>query len=180
MRVIAISGHAQNGKDTVAGMLKDQLESIGKRVMITHYADLLKYICKTFFGWDGRKDDAGRQILQYVGTDVVRKKYPDYWVDFVISIMRLFGHHWDYVIIPDARFPNELRRLKEEGFRVTHLRVVRSNFASPLTSEQAKHPSETALDNEEPDSRIFNDGSLDALEDAVTTWIKENANENKE
>ena len=58
MKVITISGKAQNGKDTTAGLLKAALEADGYKVLITHYADLLKYICKQFFGWDGQKDDA--------------------------------------------------------------------------------------------------------------------------
>jgi len=87
LRVIAISGKAQNGKDTTAGFLKCALESDGYRVLVTHYADLLKYMCKQYFGWDGQKDDAGRQILQYVGTDVIRSKRPDFWVDFIIDVL---------------------------------------------------------------------------------------------
>lgn len=51
MKVITISGKAQNGKDTTAGLLKAALEADGYKVLITHYADLLKYICKQFFGW---------------------------------------------------------------------------------------------------------------------------------
>ena len=174
MRVIAISGHAQNGKDTVANMLRSKLEVKGKRVLITHYADLLKYICKTFFRWNGNKDEAGRSILQYVGTDVIRKKEPDYWVDFVASILKHFGDNWDFVIIPDTRFPNEIEKLRSDGFDVTHLKVVRSNFTSPLTEEQQKHPSETALDDVEPDFYIFNEGTLKDLDEKITNWIKEN------
>ena len=49
MKVIAISGKAQNGKDTTAGLLKSALEADGYKVLITHYADLLKYICKQFW-----------------------------------------------------------------------------------------------------------------------------------
>lgn len=56
MKVIAVSGHARHGKDTVAKMLQEQLEADGNKVLITHYADLLKYICKTFF-WMGRQKE---------------------------------------------------------------------------------------------------------------------------
>lgn len=174
MKVIAISGHAQNGKDTTANMLNEKLVAKGKRVLITHYADLLKYICKTFFDWDGKKDERGRHILQYVGTDVIRQKMPDYWVDFIVSILDLFGESWDYVLIPDSRFPNEIEKLRTCGFDVTHLRVIRPNFISPLTEEQQKHPSETALDNTEPDYFIVNDGTLDDLSALINKYMEEN------
>ena len=173
MKVIALSGHARTGKDTVAQMLQKQLREDGYTVLITHYADLLKYICKTFFEWDGRKDEKGRSLLQYVGTDVVRAKNPDYWVDFVSDILNLFDGRWDYVIIPDTRFPNEFNRLKERGFNAVHLRVVRPDFVSQLTEKQQTHPSETALNDITPDYCIYNTGDLKELNNRVTDWLKE-------
>lgn len=171
MRVITISGKAQHGKDTTAGILKRELEADGYKVLIIHYADLLKYICHSFFGWNGQKDEAGRHILQYVGTDIIRAKRPNYWVDFVIGILELFPDEWDYVLIPDCRFPNEVDCLKKAGFDSIHMRVVRHHFTSPLTEEQQNHPSETALDDSCPDYYIHNAGSLSDLEQAVSDWV---------
>ena len=171
MKVIAVSGHARHGKDTVAKMLQEQLEADGNKVLITHYADLLRYICKTFFGWDGKKNERGRTLLQHVGTDVVRKNEPNFWVDFVADILCYFNDYWDFVIIPDTRFPNEFNRLKERGLDAVHLRVVRTDFVSPLTAEQQAHPSETALDDIEPDFCIINDGDLDSLKTKINIWI---------
>lgn len=173
MKVIAVSGRARHGKDTVANILQKQLEEDGHRVLITHYADLLKYICTTFFNWNGEKDEAGRTLLQYVGTDVVRKNNPDYWVDFVADILNYFEDQWDYVVIPDTRFPNEFNRLKERGLDAVHLRVVRPDFVSPLTKEQQAHPSETALDDVKPDFYIVNDSDLKTLKRKTITWIME-------
>lgn len=49
MKIIAISGKAQHGKDTTAEFLKSELETHGYKVQIAHYADLLKYICNFIF-----------------------------------------------------------------------------------------------------------------------------------
>lgn len=171
MKVITISGKAQNGKDTTASYLKNLLEADGYNVLITHYADLLKYICRQFFGWDGQKDDAGRHILQYVGTDIIRAKKPDFWVDFIASMIDLFPNDWDYILIPDCRFPNEIEWLKSAGVATIHLRVVRDNFQSPLSAKQQQHPSETALDGVEPDYYIKNSGSLKDLRETITQWL---------
>lgn len=173
MKVICISGHAQHGKDTSAVMMKELLESDGYRVLITHYGDLLKYICKAFFDWNGEKDLHGRTLLQFVGTDVIRAKAPDFWVAFVAYIIKEFQSTWDYVLIPDCRFPNEVHYMSEAGFDTVHLRVVRQNFASPLTPEQQQHPSETALDHVMPDYYINNYGTLDDLRHVISNLLPE-------
>ena len=172
MKVILISGKAQNGKDTVATMLQTQLLADKHSVLLTHYADLLKWICTNYFGWDGKKDEKGRQMLQYVGTDVIRKQNPSLWVDFVAMLLKYFEENWEYVIIPDCRFPNEITRMIEAGFDTVHLRVRRPNFKSPLTPEQQKHPSETALDDFGADVYIDNDAGLLELQHKIKQWIK--------
>lgn len=60
-----------------------------------------------------------------------------------------------------------------EKFGAIHIRVVRPDFTSPLTTEQQNHPSEVALDEEFPDYYLMNIGSLDDLRETVNTWIKE-------
>ena len=167
MKVICISAKAQHGKDTVANFMKECLEAKGKRVLVTHYADLVKYVCKTFFDWDGQKDEKGRTLLQYVGTDIVREKESDYWVGFIADMLYFFEDRWDYVLIPDTRFPNEINYLKDTGFDVLYIRVIRENFESPLTEEQQKHPSETALDEYEADVLLYNDSTLENLKFSV-------------
>lgn len=169
MRIVAISGQARHGKDTAAQFLKDNLETKGKKVVIMHYADLLKYICTTFLGWDGEKDEKGRSLLQHVGTDIVRNKRPNFWVDFIGDILELFNDEWDYVIISDARFPNEINRLKERGFDVIHVRVKRIGFENSLTNEQKNHLSETAMNNYPEDVLLINE-SLKQLEKEVNSF----------
>ena len=47
MKVICISAKARHGKDTAAEIMIEYLEMQGKKVLITHFADLLKYLCKS-------------------------------------------------------------------------------------------------------------------------------------
>jgi hypothetical protein len=172
MIIINISGKAMHGKDTTALILKDKLESQNKKVIIAHYADLLKYEAKQFFNWNGIKDEDGRQILQRIGTDVVRAKNPDYWVSFVKEFMEMFEDEWDYVIIPDCRFPNECEAWEIDGWPNITVRIIRNNFVSDLTPEQLNHPSETALDNYEFDYYIDNSGDVNQLNNEVDKFIK--------
>lgn len=168
MNILCISGKARHGKDLSATILRDELERQGKRVVIIHYADLLKYICRQFFGWDGQKDDHGRDLLQQIGTDIVRKQDPDFWVRFVKNILHLFRDKWDYAIIPDTRFPNEIEVLKDDpGNDVKHIHILRRGFESSLSEEQKQHLSETALDNVVPDFFVDNREGIPELKNRL-------------
>lgn len=161
MKIICISGKARHGKDITATYLSEALETRGYKVLIAHYGDLVKYVCRTFFKWDGEKNEAGRTLLQYVGTDVIRKQDENFWVDFIKDILKFFPDEWDYVLIPDCRFPNEIDVIKNEFADAIHVRVYRPDCESPLTPEQQAHISETALDDTIPDYLIYNTGTLE-------------------
>lgn len=152
--------------------MKNCLEARDERVLITNYAGLVKYVCKAFFGWDGKKDDAGRALLQYVGTDIIRKKDPDYWVNFLLDMMAFFRDEWDYVIIDDCRFPNEIEEWEFDDYDVIHVRVNRDGFNSPLTDKAKAHVSERALDDVTPDFKINNLGSISDLRNTVEHVVK--------
>lgn len=172
MKVICISGKAESGKDSTGDILAGNLSDRGKSVLVTHFADLLKYICKEYFDWNGDKDEFGRSLLQDVGSEI-RKRNEDYWVEFISFILKSFSNKWEYVIIPDCRYPNEVSVLKKNEFNVMHVRVDRPNHESSLTEEQKMHISETAMDDVKPDIVISNDGTLINLRDTVRTFIKE-------
>ncbi len=147
MRVILVSGKARNGKDSTAFIMKGILEKKKKKVLIIHYADYLKLFCKTYLGWNGDKASAdGRKLLQWFGTDVVRHNYEDTWVDMVVALLKGIKTLYDYIIIPDVRFPNEIDKMYEV-FDCISVRIIRPDFDNGLTEEQKSHSSETALDD---------------------------------
>lgn len=170
MKIITISGKAQHGKDTIGRFLKEKLEEQGNKVLITHYADLLKYICKMFFGWNGKKDIYGRTLLQQVGQTVREKTNGDYWVNSLISIIKLFPNEWEYIIIPDVRYENEISKLKDE-FDITTVRIERLDFDNGMTDEQKNHESEIALDDYIFDYKIINNGD-ESIHNEVNNFIK--------
>lgn len=146
MRVVTVTGRARSGKDTFATLLKHHLSAKGNRVLITHYADMLKYICRQYLGWDGKKDEAGRKLLQTVGTEVFREFNQNYWVNHLVTILYLLGGNWDFVIIPDARFFNEVETMRQlyNGFAVKIVRDV----GCGLSDEARSHISETQTELE--------------------------------
>lgn len=166
LKVCCISAKARHGKDTAAAMIAEYLESKGKRVLITHYADLLKFICVKYFGWNGDKDEAGRTLLQRIGTDVIGAKQPEYWAKFIVDILKFFEDEWDYVLIPDTRYPIEISTVKE-NFDTVVLRVERPCYDNGLTTAQKSHPSEITLDGYRFDDVIYNDSTLEEFERKV-------------
>jgi len=160
--VITISGKAEAGKDTTALYFKEMAELSGKTALIIHNADYLKFICKTYFGWDGHKDEKGRKLLQSVGTEVARSRRPDIWVEIILSFLAGFGDDFDFVLIPDCRFPNEIELVKENHSAISVV-VTRPFHKSRLTEEEKNHRSETALDGYVFDYHIENNSDLNHL-----------------
>jgi molybdopterin-guanine dinucleotide biosynthesis protein len=171
LKIIPISGKSGSGKDTVAAIMANCLRADGQRVLVTHYADAVKFVCTQFFDWNGEKDEYGRRLLQTVGTDVVRAKDPDFWVRFLSEIFAMFQDRWDVILIPDCRFPNEIGYLRKRGYDVTHLHVVRPNNPNALTGNTAAHISEAALDAICPDAYLINNGTMEELEWLTANWL---------
>ena len=170
MKIILISGKAQAGKTTTAYLAKRAIEEKKKLAVVINYGDLLKHICRNYFDWDGQKDELGRRQLQWIGTNYVRSKNPNYWVDFVKNFARLFNDIWDYMIVGDCRFKNEIDWSDFEEKSI-HVRICRPNYDNGLSELQKSHPSETDLDDTSSDFCIINDGTISDLDKNIRDII---------
>ena len=178
---IIISGKAGSGKDTVAQLMKEELEKHGKRVLIIHYGDAVKWVLRDYFNWDGQKDIIGRTLLQRVGTDVVRAKFPNFWTGIVVGLLQCFEPYSDFdiALVPDARFPNEIDIALQNLENCIAVRVQRTNadgseWINPnLTEDQRKHPSETSLDCYAFDYIIHNDEDIELLKESAHTLLED-------
>ena len=181
MKCIVISGKAGHGKDMTASYMKEILENHDLRVITIHYADAVKWVLRDYFDWDGNKDEHGRYLLQHIGTDVVRKNYPDFWTKIVAELLVAFDKEnlFDVALVPDARFENEVEITMDTLPDSVCVRVKRENpdgtdWENPaLTDAQKKHPSETSLDNYSFDYVIHNDEGLDTLKESTITILKD-------
>ena len=145
--IVGITGYAESGKD-----------SLGKCFVDNHgytrvaFADAVKLMALDHHGWDGRKDEAGRALLQEVGS-MMRDEYEHYWVDAAFAEVAKHEH----VVLTDLRYANELARLRQLGG--VFVRVIR-----PGVGPVNDHPSETALNDQPADVTVINDASLAKLE----------------
>ena len=171
-QIFLISGKAQHGKDSTAKFLKEKL--LGE-TLILHYADYLKMIAKLYLSWDGEKDEKGRTLLQWLGTDRVRVglNRPLFWVQGVCDVIDITFDKYEYFCIPDCRFPNEVfyPKARFPGF-VTCINVIRDGFANGLSKEQKLHPSEIALDGFQFDYTIHSSSGLSSLSIEVDKFLK--------
>lgn len=170
MKVIAISGKAEHGKDYAAEIFKGEFERNGKKVLIAHFADVLKWTCSKYLEWDGKKDEFGRTLLQDAGSDF-RIRDQNFFCNFLVTVLKVCSRKYDVVIIPDVRFENEIECLKENFDTVT-VQVIRPGYKNHLTADQRVHSSETELDNYPFDYKLFNDGE-DLLKKTISTAIPE-------
>jgi len=90
----------------------------------------------------------GRKMLLNVGTNAMRKRDPDYWVNQWIKKARTLGGN---VVAADMRFPNECRAVMEAGTllnrRVTTHRFIFCDFHSDRYNPSLKHESEEMAQN---------------------------------
>ena len=178
---IILSGKSGSGKDMTAQFMKEELAKHGQKALVIHYADAVKWFCREFLDWDGKKDEVGRTLLQMVGTDIVRAKHPNFWVGIVVGLIQAFEPYKDFdvAIIPDARFPNEVDISLANLKNSVSVRIERQNadgtpWVNPtLTEEQRNHPSETSLDCFAFDYVIHNDEGLDTLRESAIAVLED-------
>ncbi|MBP5455573.1 MAG: hypothetical protein J6Y37_03675 [Paludibacteraceae bacterium] len=86
----------------------------------------------------GMEFNSVRQILQVMGTDIIRKYKPTWHVDKTMDTLDTWvSWGWD-VVVDDVRFIDEMKALKERGADVFF--IVRTYF-----SDISNHESETSL-----------------------------------
>lgn len=175
---LLISGKAGHGKDTFAAILQEKLEDKGVSVLMLHFADLVKFYATKYCGWQGEKNVEGRALLQKIGNDTFRQYDPNYWARITAECAHVFGEYfgYDYVIIPDNRYPNEIEIVKKYNDRVITIRVNRYNeddtdWENPnMTEKQKLNEGEIALDNYTFDYTIDN-YSIEGLKESADSLL---------
>ena len=169
MKVYLISGPARNGKDTIGNFLEEEYKRLGYKVCKSQISKYLKQYIKDYFGWDGQEETKPRELLQTLGTDIIREKLnkPRFFVVMTIEDIDILSNFFDVMIISDIRFPIEITAIKESFKDVVSINVKRINFETELTSKEQVHKTETALnDFDGYDYKIIND-TIEKLEKDV-------------
>jgi hypothetical protein len=209
--IIGIAGFISSGKDTIANHLTTthQFKKLS-------FASSLKDAVSTIFGWDRemlegatkysrewreqrdewwsnrlKMDITPRWVLQYIGTDVLRKNFnDDIWI---ASLEYKLSRTTDDIVISDVRFKNEVEAIKRAGGTV--IRVVRGaepewyksaldynrgpNGNSRWAVGKARldklgvHPSEYSVVGAKFDAVIDNNGTIDNLHTQINNLLQD-------
>ena len=164
-KIIIIGGKARAGKDTTANYLKEIYESKGMKVLNIQYSSYIKEYAKKISNWDGSEETKPRELLQKLGTDIIRKEIDEYFfIKKIIDDLKVYSFFFDIITISDARFKIEIDEPRKVFDNVVAMHVTRPHYDNGLTEEQKQHRTEVDLDDYENfDYEVINDGTLEEL-----------------
>lgn len=157
--IIGITGPAGSGKDTVAKMLRYSFQHClrPRQTKTMALAEPIKQFCAVVFDWPNDRlfgesklrdvpDADGltpRHALQTLGTEWGRTLREDVWIDLLLrTINRHHDEQMQYrkqvvvYLVPDVRFPNEARRIREAGGLILRISGRNGNVGTEHASEQ--------------------------------------------
>lgn len=166
MKIFVICGKARHGKDTFCSIVRKYYKNQGVNSINLQFSSYIKEYAKKIANWDGDDTDKPRELLQELGTEVIRNKIdPLFFVKRIIGDIKVYSNYFDVITISDARTKVEVDNIKNNFDNVCVIKVVRPNFDNGLTKKQQQHFTEVDLDDYENfDYTIINDGNIEKLE----------------
>lgn len=198
LNIIAICGKAQSGKDTIAAYIAETYVDVYKEAFADPLkrgcSDIFGIPMEQFHEPDLKElkhpywGVSPREIAQFVGTELFREKlgplFPaapgqNFWVSRLHGRLtsQLLGDNdgeycsGDTIVIPDLRFPNEYKYLKE----IAGAKIIFLSRPSNIQEVGIQgHASETSIHEISPapdDYVIINNGTLEDLYAKVEHFI---------
>lgn len=127
------------------------------------------------------KNDAYRDLTQYVATTLRKKFGNDVWVLFIAKEAESMAKQGKLVVCDDLRDPSEKKIFENFGFKIIRLDVsekvqqerIKARGDGFISKEQLNHPTETALDDAEFDVRLDTDFlSIEEVRKAVYHYLQ--------
>lgn len=182
MKVYLICGKARHGKDSLANDMKDYYETMGKKVTILQLSAPLKMLIHNHFGWDEQEETKPRELMQRLGTDIIRKQLnkPKYFINRTIEDIEILSCFFEVIIVSDVRFPEEILEIRKAYPSTKAIHITRPALESELTKTEQKHITETALDTyHDYDYEVINTTLEQLVDEAKTIIRKEEVNDEK-
>ena len=180
MKIILIGGKANSGKDSTAEYIDEYYRSRGLDVVNIQIAYYIKMYAKQIAKWDGDNETKPRQLLQDLGTELIRKQIDEYFfIKRIIQDIDIYSRYFDIITISDGRLPEEFASIKLAFPETVTVHVTRPGYVSHLTKDQKAHVTEALVDDIEYDYDIVNDGTLDDLQKKAIELVQQIEKETK-
>ena len=172
-KIYVVCGKARAGKDTSVGIIENYCKEKNLKILNLQFSSYLKEYAKKITGWDGSDDTKPRELLQTLGTSIIREQIDEkFFVSRMIGDIKVYSYFYDVITISDARLKIEVNSLKEEFENICAIQITRPNYDNGLTEEQKQHRTEVDLDDYDKfDYKIINDGSIKDLENKILEVI---------
>ena len=173
-KIYIMCGKAKHGKDTFSAYLRDVYEKNNKKVIVTQLSKYIKYYAREMTGWDLSEESKPRELLQQLGTGVIREylNKEDLFINRMIEDIDVFSCFYDAIIISDVRLKKEINDLRKVFPELVCVQVFRPDFDNGLTEEQKNHKTEIDLDDfDDFDVKIINT-TLEKLEESAENLYK--------
>lgn len=151
--LIGISGKIGSGKTTLSTYLMEKFPSLVRMSFAENLRKVVSVLTNIPIDQTRSTKDKNRylpewkmtigELLQKVGTEVVRSINPQAWV---ISLFSSYDRSTDYWIIDDVRFEEEVNYIKNMGGIIIRLEGDPGDILKD-SCRDLNHGSETALDN---------------------------------
>ena len=181
MKIILLAGRANTGKDSSAEFFDKYYREKGLDVVNIQIAYYIKMYAKQIAKWDGDNATKPRQLLQDLGTEVIRKQIDNFFfIKRILQDIDVYSRYFDVVTISDGRLPEEMDSIKEAYPEAINIHVTRPGYVSHLTKGQKAHLTEIMVDEyDKYDYEIVNDGTIEDLESQVYKLAKKIDKEEK-
>ena len=174
MKIIFIGGKANSGKDTAAEFIDEYYRSRGLDVVNIQISYYIKMYAKEIAKWDGDNETKPRQLLQDLGTELVRKQIDEYFfIKRIIQDIDIYSRYFDIITISDGRLPEEFAAVKLAYPETVTVHVTRPGYSSKLSKDQKAHVTESLVDEIDYDLELVNDGTLDELQNKCIELVRE-------
>ena len=138
----------ESGKSTIARELLYRFMVDKINAIVLPLAEPVKQIAEEHFGWNRKKDDKGRKLLQVIGTEAGRAYNPDLWIEKLDARIKQQPKE-TIVIVDDVRFDNEVDYIEAFGgkvFKIERDVSIKGNHISEHGIDYRKHKI-IAIDN---------------------------------
>ena len=182
MNIILVSGKSNSGKGTVARKIKKLLNNQERYTILCSLSTYIRDVAKEDYFWNGVDTLESRKFMAEVyrvGTEfypyhmarrVWERDIQPYSNTYKTAIIESFREKVNY------DYFNELLKQKIIN-KITTVRVIRPNFNVLQNKEMENHVSESDLDDFDFDHVIYNDGTVEELDEKLKEIFNDNKNQ---